>query len=58
MLGVLEQIRSVDPAAMAADAPEPFRSLIAPMLEPDPRIRTLTMKQIALEIDAVCEAVE
>lgn len=58
VLEVLEQIRKVDPITMAAETPEPFRSLIAPMLEPEPHIRTLTMKQIALEIDAVCEAVE
>jgi serine/threonine protein kinase len=58
VLGVLEQIRSVDPTGMAAEAPEPFRSLIAPMLEPDPRNRALSMKQIAEEIDAVCEAID
>jgi alkyl hydroperoxide reductase subunit AhpC len=57
VLQVLEQIRSLDPDRMASDAPEPFRSLIAPMLQRDPQDRTVTMKQIALEIDEVCESV-
>ena len=57
LLQVLEQIRMVDPAGMAADAAEPFRSLIPPMLEPDPRHRTLTMRQIVDEINTVCESV-
>ena len=42
---------------MAAETPEPFRSLILPMLEPDPRNRTITMRQIVEEINAVCESV-
>ena len=58
VLQVLEQIRSLDPAGMAAEAAEPFRSLILPMLEPDPRNRTHTMRQIVEEINAVCESVE
>ena len=57
VLQVLEQIRSLDPARMAAEAAEPFRSLILPMLEPDPRNRTHTMRQIVEEINAVCESV-
>jgi len=57
MLQVFEQIRSLDPARMAAEAAEPFRSLILPMLEPDPRNRTHTMRQIVEEINAVCESV-
>ena len=36
---------------------EPFRSLILPMLEPDPMNRTISMRQIVEEIDAVCESV-
>ncbi len=58
VLQVLEQIRSLDPARMAAEAAEPFRSLILPMLEPDPRNRTHTMRQIVEEINAACESVE
>ena len=57
VLQVLEQIRSLDPARMAAEAAEPFRSLILPMLEPDPRNRTHTMRQIVEEINAVYESV-
>ena len=57
VLQVLEQIRSLDPATMAFEAAEPFCSLIQPMLEPDPRNRTLTMRQIVEEINAVCESV-
>jgi serine/threonine protein kinase len=57
VLQVMEQIRSINPVSMLAGAPEPFRSLILPMLEPDPRNRTITMRQLVEEIDAVCEAV-
>ena len=56
LLQVLEQIRSLDPARMTAQAPEPFRSLILPMLTPDPTHRTITMRQIVDEITAVCES--
>jgi eukaryotic-like serine/threonine-protein kinase len=57
VLQVLEQIRSVDPDEMAAEAPEPFASLIRPMLVPDVQNRTITMRQIVDEIDAVYESV-
>jgi serine/threonine-protein kinase len=57
VLQVMEQIRSLDPVAMAAEAAEPFSSLIAPMLVPDPRNRTVTMRQIVEEINSVCESV-
>ncbi len=57
VLQVFEQIRSIDPAVMAAEAAEPFCSLIQPMLEPDPRNRTLTMRQIVDDINAICESV-
>jgi alkyl hydroperoxide reductase subunit AhpC len=57
VLQVMEQIRSLDPVSMVADACEPFRSLIMPMLVPDPRNRTITMRQIAEEINTVCESV-
>jgi hypothetical protein len=42
---------------MAAEAPDPFRTLILPMLAPDPLDRTITMRQVVDEITAVCEAV-
>jgi serine/threonine protein kinase len=57
LLQVMEQIRSIDPQRMAAEAPDPFRTLILPMLAPDPLDRTITMRQIVDEITAVCEAV-
>jgi hypothetical protein len=57
VLQVLEQIRSLDPEAMAAQTPQLFRPLILSMLEPDPRNRLLTMRQITEEISAVCESV-
>jgi len=57
VLQVMEQIRSVDPHGMAAEAPPLFRSLIVPMLEPDPRERMLSMRQIVEEIKVVCESV-
>ena len=57
VLQVMEQIRSLDPVSKSAEAPEPFRSLILPMLEPDPMNRTISMRQIVEEIDAVCESV-
>ncbi len=47
LLQVLEQIRSVDPAAMAAGLPEPFESLVAALLAPDPARRTITMREVA-----------
>jgi alkyl hydroperoxide reductase subunit AhpC len=57
VLQVMEQIRSLDPISMAAETPEPFRSLLPPMLVSDPRNRTITMRQIVDEINAVCESV-
>jgi alkyl hydroperoxide reductase subunit AhpC len=47
VLQVLDQIRSVDPDAMAADTPEPFTSLLRHVLVGDPGRRTITMKDIA-----------
>jgi serine/threonine protein kinase len=57
VLQVLEQIRSLDPEAMAVQTPPPFRPLILSMLEPNPRYRLITMRQITEEISAVCESV-
>ena len=47
MLQVLEQIRSVDPGAMAAQAPEPFDSLLRQMLAGDPGQRLITMREVS-----------
>jgi serine/threonine-protein kinase len=55
VLHVLEEIRSVEPSRMAAEAPPPFRSLIEPMLAPDPRRRTVSMRQLVDVIDALCD---
>jgi alkyl hydroperoxide reductase subunit AhpC len=55
VLRVLEEIRTVNPDRMAAEAPEPFRTLIAPMLAPDPARRTLTMRQIVDQVNCLCE---
>jgi alkyl hydroperoxide reductase subunit AhpC len=56
VLRVLEEIRSVNPTRMAAEAPEPFSSLIKPMLAPDPAHRMISMRQIVDDINAICEA--
>jgi serine/threonine protein kinase len=47
LLQVFEQIRSVNPDAMAADTPEPFPSLIRQLLVGDPSQRSITMKEVA-----------
>jgi eukaryotic-like serine/threonine-protein kinase len=47
LLQVLDQIRSVDPEVMAAQAPEPFDSLLRRMLNADPGQRSITMKEVA-----------
>jgi eukaryotic-like serine/threonine-protein kinase len=47
LLQVLDQIRSVDPDAMAAQAPEPFDSLLRRMLYGNPGERAITMKEVA-----------
>jgi serine/threonine protein kinase len=57
LLRVFEEIRSINPVRMAAEAPEPFRTLIEPMLAPEPGHRLITMRQIVDEIDAICETV-
>jgi alkyl hydroperoxide reductase subunit AhpC/predicted Ser/Thr protein kinase len=47
LLSVLDQIRSVDSAAMAARAQEPFDGLLRRMLAGEPDERSITMKEIA-----------
>ena len=47
LLQVLDQIRSVEPAALAARVPEPFAVAPAPPLDPDPDRRTITMREVA-----------
>ncbi len=55
VLRVLDEIRSVNPARMTAEAPPPFRSILEPMLVPDPGHRTITMRQVVDMIDTLCE---
>jgi alkyl hydroperoxide reductase subunit AhpC/predicted Ser/Thr protein kinase len=53
LLQVLDQIRSVEPEALAADVSEPFAALLRALLIPDPARRTITMREVAdvLEIE-------
>jgi alkyl hydroperoxide reductase subunit AhpC/predicted Ser/Thr protein kinase len=47
LLQVLDQIRSVEPEALAAEVPEPFAALLRALLIPDPARRTITMREVA-----------
>ncbi len=47
VLQVLDQIRSVEPEAMAAEVPEPFAALLCALLIPDPARRSITMREVA-----------
>jgi hypothetical protein len=55
-LQVLDQIRSVDSEVMAAQAPEPFSSLLRRMLTADPGQRSITMKEVAETLLGTCES--
>jgi serine/threonine-protein kinase len=46
LLQVLDQIRSVEPKALAAEVPEPFATLLRALLIPDPPRRTITMREV------------
>lgn len=46
LLQVLDQIRSVEPEALAARVPEPFAGLLRDVLIPDPDRRTMTMRDL------------
>jgi serine/threonine-protein kinase len=56
LLEVLDQIRSVDPDAMALATPEPFTSLLRQLLIGDPVQRSITMKEIAETLFGSSEA--
>ncbi|MCE9635200.1 MAG: redoxin domain-containing protein [Planctomycetes bacterium] len=43
---ILRAINDVDPAAMAADLPEPWAGIVQRALQPDPAARTVTMAEI------------
>jgi serine/threonine-protein kinase len=47
LLQILDQIRSVEPAAFAEEVPEPFDALIRALLIPDPARRTIKMREVA-----------
>ena len=47
LLQVLDQIRSVEPEALAARVPEPFATLLRAVLIPDPARRAITMREVA-----------
>jgi serine/threonine protein kinase len=47
LLRLLDQIRSVEPESLAAEAPEPFAALLRRLLVPDPAQRTITMREAA-----------
>ncbi|WP_165226216.1 protein kinase domain-containing protein [Aquisphaera insulae] len=57
LLQILDRIRTVDPEAMSAEVPEPFRSLIRPMLEREPGRRTMTMRRLTDDISTLSEAI-
>jgi serine/threonine protein kinase len=57
VLQVLHRIRNLDGRAMASEAGEPFAGLLQSMLIADPAARTITMRRIVDEINAVCESV-
>ena len=59
LLEVLARVRDVDPQALAADACEPFASLLREMLVPEAERRTITMAEIAERLtDAVVAKAE
>ncbi len=51
VLQVLGQIRKVDAAKLAADVPEPFRSILAQALVREAARRSITMREIADELE-------
>ncbi|MHB1558545.1 MAG: protein kinase domain-containing protein, partial [Isosphaeraceae bacterium] len=57
LLQVIEQIRTVDPAAMAEGLPEPFDALVRTLLAPDPERRTIAMREVAESLAAMPEAI-
>lgn len=47
ILEVLAKIRLVDPARLASELDEPYRSIVAETLNPDPSNRRITMRDVA-----------
>ncbi len=47
LLRILDQIRSVEPESLAAEAPELFTPLLRQLLVADPVQRTITMREAA-----------
>jgi alkyl hydroperoxide reductase subunit AhpC len=57
LLRMFEEIRSVDPIALAAECPEPFSCLLEQMLIADPDARVITMKDVADQLISASECV-
>jgi alkyl hydroperoxide reductase subunit AhpC len=55
LLGVLDQIRTVEPEQMAGDLADPFAALLRQLLKRDPDERRMTMKEAAEVLRAACE---
>jgi alkyl hydroperoxide reductase subunit AhpC len=55
LLQILDQIRSVEPESLAAEAPEPFAPLLRRLLVRDPDRRTITMREAAEYLLGVTE---
>jgi serine/threonine-protein kinase len=51
LLDVLNQIRRIDPVAVAADVPEPFSAILRRSLDPDPTRRSADMRMIARTLE-------
>ena len=49
VLQVLSQVRACDPDSFAVQVDDPYAPLLRRMLVPDPRLRTITMRDIELE---------
>jgi alkyl hydroperoxide reductase subunit AhpC/predicted Ser/Thr protein kinase len=56
LLQVLDQIRSVEPEALAARVPEPFAALLRAVLIADPARRSITMREVAEALAGPTEA--
>lgn len=46
LLQILDQIRSVDPEPLAAEAPDPLSGILRQLLIRDPLARTITMREV------------
>jgi alkyl hydroperoxide reductase subunit AhpC len=56
LLGVLDQIRSVEPDRLASETPEPFATLLRQLLVREPDRRQITMREAAETLFAACDS--